>query len=124
MFKKLTLAAGVLIAAATLAPTTAASAHGYHGARYVPVYVHRNRHYRPRYARRHYVRAYPGRPYYGRGYCHDRGTGGAIVGAIAGGLLGAEIADGGRYHRGDEVAGAIIGSGVGALAGRAIDRDC
>ena len=45
---------------------------------------------------------------------------GTIIGAIAGGLLGREIAG-----RGDRTVGAIIGAGAGALAGRAIDRnDC
>lgn len=49
----------------------------------------------------------------------DRGTGGTIVGAIAGGLLGHEVA-----RRGDKTEGAIIGGAVGALAGRAIDGNC
>jgi hypothetical protein len=70
--------------------------------------------------------------YYGRsnGYygqrCRDKGTTGTIVGAIAGGLLGREIAkgDGYRSRRNDGTAGMIIGGAVGALAGRAIDRDC
>ncbi|WP_082813382.1 glycine zipper domain-containing protein [Sphingopyxis terrae] len=53
-----------------------------------------------------------------RSYHHCRrrsGTGGLIVGALAGGLLGREVAR-------DRGAGTIIGGGVGALAGRAIDR--
>jgi len=54
----------------------------------------------------------------GRGRC-DKGTGGTIIGAIAGGLLGNSVAG-----RGDRTAGAVVGAGVGALAGRAIDRDC
>ncbi|GAA0473171.1 hypothetical protein GCM10009096_13070 [Parasphingorhabdus litoris] len=49
----------------------------------------------------------------------DRGTGGTIIGAIAGGLLGNEVAG-----RGSKTEGAIIGGAVGALAGRAIDRNC
>ena len=49
----------------------------------------------------------------------DRGTGGTIIGAIAGGLLGNEIA-----RRGDKTEGTIIGGAVGALAGRAIDGNC
>lgn len=77
--------------------------------------------------RRYYAdRGYYGRGYYGRGrgyYRCDRGTGGTIVGAIAGGLLGNEVGRG-RYGYGDGTAGAIIGGGLGALAGRAIDRDC
>jgi hypothetical protein len=75
-----------------------------------------------------------GQDYYGGHYRHggrgnygnqrnryrcDRGTGGTIIGAIAGGLLGNSIAG-----YGDRTAGAVIGAGAGALAGRAIDRDC
>ncbi|VAV96601.1 hypothetical protein MNBD_ALPHA04-174, partial [hydrothermal vent metagenome] len=45
--------------------------------------------------------------------------GGTIIGAIAGGLLGNEVA-----RRGDKTVGTIIGGAAGALAGRAIDRDC
>ncbi|MGC4251225.1 MAG: glycine zipper 2TM domain-containing protein [Sphingobium sp.] len=73
-----------------------------------------------RYYRNDYYRGYRG------GYrCRDSGTGGTIIGAIAGGLLGNEVGKGsGRYGRGDGTTGAIIGAGVGALAGRAIDRDC
>jgi hypothetical protein len=69
-----------------------------------------------------YYRGYRG----DRGYrCRSDGTGGTIIGAIAGGLLGNEVGKGGgRYRRGDGTTGAIIGAGVGALAGRAIDRDC
>ncbi|WP_242125281.1 glycine zipper 2TM domain-containing protein [Sphingobium sp. Sx8-8] len=76
------------------------------------------------YYRDDYYRGYRG---YRGGYrCRDNGTGGTIIGAIAGGLLGNEIGKGsGRYgRRGDGTTGAIIGAGVGALAGRAIDRDC
>ena len=49
----------------------------------------------------------------------DRGTGGTIIGAIAGGLLGNEVAG-----RGDKAVGTIIGGAAGALAGRAIDGNC
>lgn len=49
----------------------------------------------------------------------DRGTGGTIIGAIAGGLLGNEVAG-----RGSRTEGTIIGGAVGALAGRAIDGNC
>ena len=55
----------------------------------------------------------------GRGYRCDRGTGGTIIGAIAGGLLGNGVAG-----RGDRTIGTMVGAGAGALAGRAIDRDC
>ena len=69
-----------------------------------------------------YDRSYRGydRSYRGYNYryrkCND-GDGGTIVGAIAGGLLGNTIAG-----RGDRTVGSILGAGVGALAGRAIDR--
>lgn len=83
---------------------------------------YRDRGYRgDRYYRNNSYRGYRG------GYrCRDNGTGGTIIGAIAGGLLGNEIGKGsGRYgRRGDGTTGAIVGAGVGALAGRAIDRDC
>lgn len=70
-------------------------------------------------------RGYRGGDYRYRYRCRDNGTGGTIIGAIAGGLLGNEVGKGsGRYNRGDGTTGAIIGAGVGALAGRAIDRDC
>jgi uncharacterized protein YcfJ len=56
---------------------------------------------------------------YGERYrCRNDGTTGTIVGAIAGGLLGHEIAG----RRGDKTTGVIIGGAVGAVAGRAIDK--
>jgi hypothetical protein len=63
-------------------------------------------------------RSYRGynRSYRARQKCND-GDGGTIVGAIAGGLLGNTVAG-----RGDRTIGTILGAGVGALAGRAIDR--
>ena len=71
------------------------------------------------YADRGYYRGNGGR-YYGRRYRCDRGTGGTIVGAIAGGLLGNAVV--GRH--GDRTAGTIVGAGAGALVGRGIDRNC
>ena len=57
---------------------------------------------------------------YDRGYrCHRDGTTGLIVGALAGGYLGNRVA--GRHHR---TVGTIVGGAGGALAGRAIDRNC
>jgi Glycine zipper 2TM domain len=47
----------------------------------------------------------------------DKGTGGTIIGGIAGGLAGRQIAG-----RGNRTEGVIIGAAVGALAGRAIDK--
>jgi uncharacterized protein YcfJ len=50
--------------------------------------------------------------------CRGSGTGGTIIGAIAGGLLGRAVVG----RRGDRTAGVIVGAGAGALAGRAIDK--
>jgi hypothetical protein len=47
----------------------------------------------------------------------DRGTEGLIIGGVAGGLLGNRIAG-----SGDRTVGTILGAGLGALAGRAVDR--
>lgn len=63
-------------------------------------------------------RNYDQRSRYYRGDRCSKGTGGLIIGAIAGGLLGREVVG----RRGDRTAGAIIGAGAGALAGRAIDK--
>lgn len=73
------------------------------------------------YYRGGYDRGYGYNGYRGnRGYyrCRDNGTGGTIIGAIAGGLLGNEVAG-----RGDRTTGAVVGAAVGALAGRAIDKN-
>jgi Glycine zipper 2TM domain len=53
-----------------------------------------------------------------RGSRCDKGTGGLIIGAVAGGLLGRAVVG----RRGDRTAGTILGAGAGALAGRALDR--
>jgi hypothetical protein len=69
-----------------------------------------------------YYRTRDGRIYddYGNQYegyrkC-DKGTEGLIIGGLAGGALGYTVA------RGDRALGAILGLGVGALAGRALDK--
>lgn len=68
-----------------------------------------------RYDRRDYRRD---RNYNNNGYQRcDKGTGGTIIGAVAGGLLGNQVA-----RRGNRTEGSIIGAAVGALAGRAIDK--
>ena len=68
-----------------------------------------------RYDRREYRRD---RNYNNDGYQRcDKGTGGTIIGAVAGGLLGNQVA-----RRGNRTEGSIIGAAVGALAGRAIDK--
>ena len=54
----------------------------------------------------------------GHTYCRKAdGTLGAVIGGVAGGVLGHEIAG-----RGDRTLGTIIGVGGGAVAGRAIER--
>ena len=63
-------------------------------------------------------RRYDQRRYNNRNYRQcDNGTGGTVIGAIAGGLAGHEIAG-----RGDRTLGVILGGAVGAIAGRAIDK--
>jgi Glycine zipper 2TM domain len=55
----------------------------------------------------------------GRYYCRrSDGTVGLLVGGVAGGLLGREVAG----RRGDRTAGFLLGAVGGALIGRAIDR--
>jgi hypothetical protein len=49
--------------------------------------------------------------------CRDKGAGGAIIGAIAGGLLGNSVAG-----YGDKTTGTVIGGALGAVAGHAIDK--
>jgi len=127
MFAKLFTAAAVAaLSLATVTPTAADA-----GPRHDREYRGEHRHYKkapPRYDRRYNNdRRYANNArYYGdrnrnnyRGKSCDKGTGGTIIGAIAGGLLGNEVA-----NNGNGTTGAIIGAGVGALAGRAIDRDC
>lgn len=65
---------------------------------------------------------YHGRGYHDHGYhdrrCRNDGTGGAIIGGVAGGLLGNAVAG-----RGDKTLGTVLGAGGGALAGNAIARN-
>lgn len=76
-------------------------------------------HQSPRYRERQLAerdRIYRGQD--GRYYCRrSDGTTGLIIGAIAGGILGNIIAPGGS-----ETLGTILGAGIGAVGGRAIDR--
>jgi uncharacterized protein YcfJ len=111
MLKQLSLVGAALaMGAAALVPTAPAMAQRYHSHhRYYSYdrYRGHDRYYRGRDYRHHY-----------RGYRRcDNGDGGTIVGAIAGGLLGHEVAG-----HGDRTLGAVLGAGAGALAGRAIDR--
>lgn len=75
-------------------------------------YQNRGRDYRDQ-------RNYQNRRYaYGNQRCSDGATG-TILGAIAGGLIGSSVA--GRH--GDKTAGVLVGGAVGAVAGRAIDKN-
>jgi hypothetical protein len=128
MFKKIALSTAVAVAGLTAMPAAAEaqSRYGYssrydnynQGQRYNRGYV---RGYDQRYDRRYANQRYRSQRYgnhYGQ-RCSNGSTG-TILGAIAGGLLGREVAG-----RGDRTVGAIVGAGAGALAGRAIDRnDC
>ena len=62
------------------------------------------------------------RGYHDHGYhdrrCRNDGTGGAIIGGVAGGLLGNAVAG-----HGDKTLGTVLGAGGGALAGNAIARN-
>ena len=62
-------------------------------------------------------RAYDDRSYEQRGYPRDNGVGGAVAGAMVGGVAGNLIAG-----RGNRLGGTLIGAGVGAAAGYAIDK--
>ena len=124
------LAMGAASLAATATPAMARD--GYHRGYDRGNYYRGNRGYRGDYNRNYrgyrgdyYRGGYRGNYYRGGYRCRDSGTGGTIIGAIAGGLLGNEVGkNSGRYRNGDGTTGAILGAGVGALAGRAIDRDC
>ncbi|MBK5263640.1 MAG: glycine zipper 2TM domain-containing protein [Alphaproteobacteria bacterium] len=119
------LSAVAVMGTATLVPTAPAMARDhyergdyYRGGDYDrgDRYYRGDRHYRgDRYDRGDYYRGSDRRSY--RSDCGN-GAGGTILGAIAGGLLGNAAV--GRH--GDHTAGVIVGAGVGALAGRAIDR--
>ena len=133
MLKRIIISTAVAASALTALPAAAEAQsrygyssrydNGYYGQRYGNGYDQR---YDRRYANQRYYnqRYYNQRTYNGGYYNHYgqrcSGSTGTILGAIAGGLLGTQVAG-----RGDRTLGAIIGAGAGALAGRAIDRsDC
>lgn len=113
MFKKLTLAsAAFAMGVAALVPATPAMAQRYDRG-------YSSRHYNDGYYNQRSYRGRGGdyrnyRNYRGGQRCKD-GDGGTVIGAIAGGLAGHEIAR-------DRTMGTILGGVVGAVAGRAIDR--
>lgn len=117
----LAIGSASLIAAAT--PAMARHHHyndGYYGSGYG---YNQYRGYRGD-SGRYYGRTGYDRPVYYNGYrgdrgyrCRDNGTGGAVIGAIAGGLLGSQVAE-----RGDRTTGAVVGGALGAVAGHLIDK--
>lgn len=129
MKKMVTLSIAALMSTATLGMAAPAAAqNGYYDHRgyssYNVGYDRDDRRYDRRYDRRadrrdyRQDRRYNQQRYNNRNYRQcDNGTGGTIIGAIAGGLAGHEIAG-----RGDRAVGTIIGGAVGAIAGRAIDK--
>jgi hypothetical protein len=125
MFKRLALSTAVAVSALTAIPAAAQAQNGYgyydtRGNGYHNQYRRNDNRYNQRYDRR-YSQRYSGRRYgnhYGYSCRRDNGSTGTILGAIAGGLLGREIAG-----RGDRTVGTIIGGAAGALIGREVDRD-
>ncbi|AVA15663.1 MAG: glycine zipper 2TM domain-containing protein [Sphingopyxis granuli] len=123
MKKMMTLSLAALMSTATLGlATPAAAQNGYYDRDGYSTYYagHRDNRRYDRSDRRDYRndRRYYNQRYDRRNYRQcDNGTGGTVIGAIAGGLAGHEIAG-----RGDRTVGAIIGGAVGAIAGRAIDK--
>jgi hypothetical protein len=111
MLAAVTLASGMVVA-------TPAQAHRHHGHGYGH---HRDRDDDDRGRYNSYERnnggGYYNDGYYRRSRCSN-GNVGTIVGGVAGGLLGREVA----YHRRDRTGATIIGAAVGALAGRAIEK--
>ncbi len=130
MVRKLLFGAALLASAAASMVPSVASAQRY-GDRYERSYQGDDRRYeqRPRYVSRRDDRRYDDRrgyddrrSYGGQGYDRrpqrcSQGTTGAIIGALAGGLLGRTI-----DSRGDRALGTILGGGAGALAGNAIEK--
>jgi hypothetical protein len=115
----LALAAAMTFPALTVATPALASDYQYRGDdRYDDDdrYERRDARYDRRYDRRD-DRRYDRRDDRRYGRC-DKGNGGTVIGAVAGGLAGRELAG----RRGDRTVGTIIGGALGALAGRAIDK--
>ena len=120
-----------LVAAATLVSGCSTYGGGYGGPRYAYDYNRPDPAYGGYYADRYYVdnaryrerrlsrndRVYVGQD--GRYYCRrNDGTTGLIVGAAAGGTLGAAIAPGGSG-----LLGALIGGAAGAALGKSVDSN-
>ncbi|MCM8731020.1 glycine zipper 2TM domain-containing protein [Hephaestia sp. GCM10023244] len=119
MLKKLKImslaGAAIVMGAMTLVPATPAEAQSRHSQYRGHDYDQRYRGHNYRNHDRRDYRRHASRRAYQR--C-DKGDGGTVIGAIAGGLLGHEVVG----RRGDKTLGTVLGAGAGALAGRAIDR--
>lgn len=118
--KKTLLALSAAALALPAAPAAAdpppwAPAHGYREKERHRIYDSRGRYYEPRRIT-YRDRVWRGRD--GRYYCRrDNGTTGLIIGAGVGALAGHELAG-----NGDRTLGAILGGVAGGLLGRSIDR--
>jgi hypothetical protein len=131
MLKKIIISTAVAASALTALPAAAEAQsrygyssrydNGYYNQGYGRGYYDQGQRYDRRYANQRYYNQRGYNQGYGNHYGQRcSGSSGTIIGAIAGGLLGNEVAG-----RGDRTLGAILGAGAGALAGRAIDRsDC
>ncbi|WP_242097142.1 MULTISPECIES: glycine zipper 2TM domain-containing protein [unclassified Sphingomonas] len=123
MFKTLSLAGAALLVSATALAPAAADAQRYGGYDRGYSQGYDNGYGRGGYSNYNGYDGYRdnGRGSYrgdARGYARcNNGTGGTIIGAIAGGLLGRTI-----DTRGDRTLGTVLGAGAGALAGNAIGR--
>ena len=122
MSTTIALPAAALLLAAVFAPVAAtAQRYGDDAPRYEQSY--RGGYAQPGYGQRGYDArdGYANRGGYDRADYRDvrcsSGTGGTIIGAIAGGLLGRTI-----DTRGDRALGTVLGASAGALAGNAIGR--
>jgi hypothetical protein len=134
MLKKIIISTAVAASALTALPAAAEAQsrygyssrydNGYYNQGYGRGYSNQSQRYANQrgYNQSYYNQGYDQRTYNGGYYSHYgqrcSGSTGTIIGAIAGGLLGNQVAG----RRGDGTLGAIIGAGAGALAGRAIDR--
>ncbi len=106
-------AAAMMASAMTIASPAQARGHGHYQDYRYDDYSQGRR------DQRRYDRArYDDQRYYNnrRTRC-DNGTGGLVIGAVAGGLVGNEVAG-----RGDKTIGTMLGAVVGGLAGQAIDK--
>jgi uncharacterized protein YcfJ len=123
MFKKIAISTALAATALTALPAAAQaqSRYGY-SSRYDNGYYAQGQRYDRRYDNRRYHNQRYDNQRYGNHYGQrcSNGSTGTILGAIAGGLLGREVAG-----RGDRTLGAILGAGAGALVGREVGRnDC